>query len=158
MHSLSPVSRTGLYKIPSHSIGTVSCRPLRASKIKLFFTMEVMKILAKGCEEESMTAESKLGNNPWQKGGTHSYTPSLCVAKKYEASPEKRTGLNYCTVKTRSETKVNTAHVWFVISSQLSNCLLYSNGLQGKSGSRQKENCFRDVKYTHYGGKKQIFL
>lgn len=86
-------SRTGLYKIPNHSIDTVSCRPLRASKIKLFFTMEVIKILAKGCEEESMIAESKLGNNPPQKGGTHTYTPALCVAQlKYGASPEKRQG------------------------------------------------------------------
>lgn len=74
--------------------------------------MEVIKILAKGCEEESMLAESKLGNDPPQKGGTHTYTPALCVAQlKYGASPEKRTGLNYCTVKTRSETKANTAHV-----------------------------------------------
>lgn len=151
-------SRTGLYKIPSHSTGIVSCRPLRASKIKLFFTMEVIKILAKGCDKESMIAESKLGTNPPQKGGTHTLTPSLCVAQlKYGASPEKRRGLSYCTVKTRSETKVNTAHVWFVISLQLSNCLLYSKDLQGKSGSRMKENCLKDVKYTYYGGKKANF-
>lgn len=74
--------------------------------------MEVIKILAKGCEEQSMLAEPKLGNNPPQKGGAHTYTASLCVAQlKYGASPEERTGLNYCTAKTRSETKVNTAPV-----------------------------------------------
>lgn len=59
-----------------------------------------------------MTAEPKLGSNPPEKGGTHTYTPTLCVAQlKYRASSEKRTGLNYHTVKTESETKVNTAHV-----------------------------------------------
>lgn len=55
--------------------------------------MEVIKILAKGCDKGSMIAESKLGNNPPQKGGTHTLTPSLCVAQlKYGASPEKRRG------------------------------------------------------------------
>lgn len=133
-------SRTGLYKIPSHSTGIVSCRPLRASKSRLLFTMEVIKILAKGCGKESMMAESELGNSPPRKGGTHTLPPSVWHSWNMGHHPRKKTGLNYCTVKTRSETKVNTAHVWFVISLQLSNCLLYSKGLQGKSGSRLKES------------------